>query len=128
MTSMPGNDDVVGMKELTTARTDARRSQRVLLCVPILARSYPEDESPLTEETTALVVNAHGALILLEMRVRPGQRLLVRNWHTAREQECTVVHVKENSSAKNEVGIAFASPRPDFWNIAFPPDNSPPLE
>jgi len=101
--------------------SDARRSQRVILRVPILVRAVVPDEPPLTEDTFTLVVNAHGARISLAMKVRPGQKIVIRNWGTAKEQDCRVIHVKDNPFGKNEVGIAFLRPNPYFWNLEFPP-------
>jgi hypothetical protein len=49
---------------------DTRRSQRVLLRVPV--RADIAGEPPLSAHTTTLIVNAHGALILLAMKVRSG--------------------------------------------------------
>jgi hypothetical protein len=100
---------------------DKRRTQRVLLQIPILVRAQFEGDTPLTEETNTLVVNADGALISLAMRVKPSQRLVLRNWSTAKEQDCRVVHVREKPIGKNEVGIAFPSPMPKFWGLTFPP-------
>jgi hypothetical protein len=100
---------------------DSRRSQRVLLRIPILVRAQFEGDMPLTEDTHTIEVNAHGALLSLAMRVRPGQRLNLKNWVTAIEQECRVVHVREKSVGKNDVGVAFPHPNPKFWNVAFPP-------
>jgi len=100
---------------------DARRSQRVLLQIPIQVRGQFEGQPPLTEDTSTLVVNAHGALIALAMKVRPGQKLVLRNWATAKERECRVVHIIEKPGSKNDVGIAFPYPMPKFWNMDFPP-------
>jgi hypothetical protein len=103
---------------------DKRRSQRVRLSVPILVRAVQEgSEPPVTEDTTTLEVNAHGALISLAMKLRPGQRLILRNWNTGREQECRVVHVKDNPYGKNEVGISFPFADGHFWNLDFPPED-----
>jgi hypothetical protein len=93
----------------------------VLLRVPIQVRAEVKGEPALTEETTTIVVNAHGALILLAMRVRPGQKLTLRNWAMGEDQDCTVIHVRENQDPKKEVGIAFPFPKPEFWGIEFPP-------
>src|SRR6266851_6270395 len=99
---MPGTSSEPPLK-----RADARRSQRVLLRIPIQVKGFPEDGIPITEDTATVEVNAHGALIALAMRVRPGQKLVLRNWATAKEQECRVVHVREKPIGKNEIGIAF---------------------
>jgi len=108
-------------------RTDARRSLRVILRIPILVRAEIHGEPPLKEDTSTLVVNAHGALISLAMKVRPGQKLVLRNWGTAKEQDCRVVHVKDNPFGKNEVGIEFPFPNPHFWSLDFPPPDWKPF-
>ena len=120
---MPGTQG-----ENSAKRAEARRSQRVLLRIPIQVKGFPEDGISIAEETTTVEVNAHGALIVLAMRVRPGQKLVLRNWATAKDQECRVVHVKEIPSSKNEIGIAFSIPTPKFWNIEFPPEDWKPFE
>src|SRR6267378_754979 len=95
---------------------EARRTQRVLLQV----RAQFAGDAPINEETTTLQINAHGGLIALAMRVQPGQKLVLRNWATAKEQECRVVHVREKPIGKNEVGIAFPSPCPNSGTLNFP--------
>jgi hypothetical protein len=120
---MPGTSSDPPLK-----RADARRSQRVLLRIPIQVKGFPEDGIPITEDTTTVEVNAHGALVALAMRVRPGQKLVLRNWGTAKDQDCRVVRIKEIHDAKNEVGIAFSFPNPKFWNIQFPPEDWKPFE
>jgi hypothetical protein len=100
---------------------DARRTQRILLQVPVLVRAQFEGDDPIVEETTTVEVNAHGGLISLAMRVHPGQKLALKNWATAKEQECRVVHVREKPFGKNEVGVAFPFAMPKFWNVDFPP-------
>jgi hypothetical protein len=101
--------------------SDKRRTQGILLRISILLRAQFEDGLPITEDTTTLEVNAHGGLITLAMKVRPAQKLVLRNWGTAKEQECRVVHVREIPGAKSEVGIAFPFAMPKFWNVQFPP-------
>jgi len=107
--------------QFSASQADARRSQRVILRIPILVRAAIPGEPPLTEDTFTFVVNAHGALISLAMKVRPGQKIVIRNWGTAKEQDCRVIHVKDNPFGKNEVGIAFLVPNAHFWNLDFPP-------
>lgn len=106
---------------------DGRRTQRVLLQIPILVRAQFAGDAPITEETTTLEVNAHGGLIALAMKVRPGQKLILKNWTTAHEQECRVVHMREKPIGKNEVGVAFPFAIPKFWNVDFPPPDWTPF-
>ena len=106
---------------------DKRRSQRILLRIQIMVSAQFEDGLPIKEDTKTLEVNAHGALIALAMKVRPGQKLTVRNWGTAKEQEFRVVHVRESLGGKSEVGITFPHAMPKFWNVDFPPPDWTPF-
>ena len=85
------------------------------------------DGIPITEESSTVEINAHGAMILLAMKVHAGQKISIRNWATAKEQECRVVHVREALGGKSEVGIAFPHPMPRFWNVDFPPPDWTPF-
>jgi hypothetical protein len=104
-----------------------RRSERVLLRVPVLVRVQVENDGSLSEESHTLVVNAHGALIALAVKVQPGQGLVLKNRVSGEQQECSVVHVGEEQADKAEVGIAFAHPAPHFWHIDFPPGDWKPF-
>ncbi len=100
---------------------DNRRTQRILLRIPIQVRAQFDGDAPISEDTTTLIVNAHGASIALAMKIRPGQKIILRNWATAKEHECRVVHILEKPGGKNEIGISFPYPMPEFWNVGFPP-------
>src|SRR5260370_34876541 len=105
----------------------AGRSQRVLLQVPVQVRTQFAGDAPINEEAPGLQINAHGGLIALAMKVQAGQKLVLRNWATAKEQECRVVDVREKPIGKNEVGIAFPFAMPKFWNVEFPPTDWTPF-
>lgn len=113
---MPGGSQIEKVRP-----ADSRRSQRILLQIPILVRAQFEDGLPIKEDTTTIEVNAHGGLIALAMKVRAGQKLVLRNWATAEEQECRVVHVREIPDGKTQVGVAFPYAMPRFWHVQFPP-------
>jgi len=100
-----------------------RRSQRVLLRLPIQVRWTPPGETAIAEETTTLVVNAHGALIVLGMKVKAGARIFVSNSALAQDKECRVVRVSGRVENKNEVGVEFLRPDAKFWGLEFPPDD-----
>jgi len=74
---MPGTSSEPPLK-----RADARRSQRVLLRIPIQVKGLPEDGIPITEDTTTVEVNAHGARVLRVL----GQAYVRRgDWRSGRE-------------------------------------------
>jgi len=100
-----------------------RRSQRVLMQVPVLVRGTDVQSRGFEEETETLSISAHGALIMLGAKVAPGTKVIVKHQSTQEEQESEVVFVGTTRSGKAEVGLEFASPRPTFWRVAFPPED-----
>src|ERR1700686_2295419 len=61
--------------------SNRRRSQRVILTLAVTVRnegSSPKETS-FVEETHTLIVNLHGALILLAAKVGKGQKLRLSN-------------------------------------------------
>jgi hypothetical protein len=94
------------------------------LNLPVVIRHQSEgDEHPCVETCHTLVVNAHGALIVLTMKVRLTQQLVLENLISGKEQPCRVVHVAERQSNMSEIGVEFLEPAPHFWNIDFPSDD-----
>jgi len=103
--------------------SDRRRSQRVYLRIPIAVIAHGADRKMTREQTHTVVVNAHGALIHLELKVTEGQTLILQNPETSEEQTCRVVRTKSGTDGKTEVAIEFLKPAPKFWRVAFPPED-----
>ncbi len=105
--------------------SNRRRSQRVILTMAVTVRnegSSPKETS-FVEETHTLIVNLHGALILLAAKVAKGQKLRLSNRATKEEQLCRVASISPGSEGKAQVGVEFLKPSPDFWRITFPPED-----
>jgi hypothetical protein len=100
-----------------------RRSQRVLIAVPISVVFSRPSQKPVTEKTYTLVVNAHGALLLLSMKLSAGDSITLTNPQTDEQQPARVVYLGPQQSDKQEIGIEFVKPSPLFWRIAFPPSD-----
>jgi hypothetical protein len=96
---------------------DRRRAQRIERQVPVFVYGYGRRKEPFHEETTSLVVNAHGGLLPLSNRVRLGQELLLTNPATQSEQPCRVVFLASKRSKQNKVGVAFTGEAPTFWSV-----------
>jgi hypothetical protein len=115
------------MSTSATIRTNknmkARRSQRVFLGMDVIVAGERLAGTKFAEHTTTVVVNAHGALVLLKEMVREQQLLRIRNEKTGEEQPCRVVDVGESREGRMEVGIEFIEPSPRFWRISFPPED-----
>lgn len=100
-----------------------RRSQRLLLKIPVVVLVPSPKKESLREETNTLAVNAHGALLILGAKVELGTRLIVQNPRSREEQPCKVVYLGPTVGGKTQVGVEFEQPAPHFWNISFPPED-----
>jgi len=104
--------------------SNRRRSQRVIVSVPVTVSSEPgSKDAVFKEETQTLVVNAHGAMVALAAKVVKGQTLRLKNRATQEDVTCKVVYLGPAAGGKIQVGIDFTSKTPDFWRIAFPPED-----
>jgi hypothetical protein len=98
-----------------------RRSQRILLTVPVLVSGKHANGGPFSDRTHTVVVNAHGALIQLRERVFEGEKLRLKNLTTNEEINCVAIDVNPGNSTIPEVGVEFSEPYPRFWHVSFPP-------
>jgi PilZ domain len=98
-----------------------RRSQRVMLKVSVIVLVHGTDNKVVSEVTRTVTVNAHGAKILLGLKVSIGEVLMLRNSGTGEEVSCRVVYISPHQAEKKEVGLDFITPSPGFWRISFPP-------
>ena len=100
-----------------------RRSQRVLMQVPVRIRGKNGQGVDFEEFTETLAINAHGALVLLTARLTSGAVIHMKHNKTEEEQECHVAFLGPVRSGKAEIGLEFTTPRPTFWRVAFPPED-----
>ena len=98
-----------------------RRSQRIELTVSVVVHRPPKQGQQFSERSQKLVVNAHGALMVLAEKVMPRQRLLMQNIDIGEQKECRVVYVEKGLMGPTKVAVEFARPAPSFWRIAYPP-------
>ena len=100
-----------------------RRTQRILARIPLCVSGKINDEIPFEEESFTTAVNADGGLLLLRKPVRKGQRLSLLQTKTGQQEFCTVAHVEPIDGVFASVRVQFLEPHPEFWHIAFPPDD-----
>ncbi len=100
-----------------------RRSQRVLMQVGVRVRGKDAQGNDFEEGTETLAINAHGALILLKARVISGGLVHMKHNKTGEEQECHVAFLGPVRSGRAEIGVEFTTPSPNFWRVAFPPED-----
>ena len=100
-----------------------RRSQRVLMQVGIRVRGKDAQGQDFEEGTETLAINAHGGLVLLNARVVSGSVVHMKHNKTGEEQECHVAFLGPVRSGRAEIGLEFTTPSPNFWRVAFPPED-----
>lgn len=99
--------------------TTSRRSLRVFHKVKLQAQGRSHDGRKFREICETLVVNAHGALLMMRHEVNNSEILVLVNPLTQEEQECRIVFLGENGERGQRVGVEFLTPAPHFWGIDF---------
>jgi PilZ domain len=108
-------------RETSWLAANRRRSQRVLMTVPVRVAGQAGAGQYFEEETQTVAISAHGALILVSAQVHRGQRLTLSNLQTKAALECVVAHIEKSQGSPPQVGVEFLLPNPIFWHVAFPP-------
>jgi hypothetical protein len=122
----------MGQQKITPEATDGanrRRSERVMLKIPVCLSITSSEGIVMEENTYTEVVNAHGGLLSLEMEISAGQHFLLTNSKMGITRECSVVRAQESPARRGRVvAFQFATPSPDFWPVVFPPKDWQALE
>ena len=100
-----------------------RRSQRVSLQVSVLLRAALMDGESVQVQAFTSAVNAHGGLLETPVKLAADQKILLINPYTRNDVGCRVVRVDGPSLNLYEVAFEFERPNPQFWPIAFPPED-----
>ena len=98
-----------------------RRSQRVLLQVPVHIRARMPDGNLVQTQAFTQVVNAHGGLLEAPFRMTVGQEITLVNPHSRKEVGCRVVRVEGPLDGCFATAFEFNERSPHFWPISFPP-------
>ncbi len=107
----------------STEERSRRRSERVVLRVPLeLSTTMPHGKR-INIDAHTLVVNAHGGLLDVEIEMVHGQRIGLSNLKTAVVASGRVLRVEASEQGRFSVAFEFESPAPHFWPISFPPSD-----
>ena len=82
----------------------------------------------VSEVTHTIIVNSHGALILMATDVAVNQIVRIENSNTKEELLCRVTSMGQKFMGKTQVGIEFIYPAPEFWGKGAPPEGSKTVE
>jgi hypothetical protein len=107
-----------------SAHSAQRRSERVLVDLPLIVRGVsPADNQAFEEETFTLTVSAHGALMMLASKVALGQTLCLLNPISREKRAARISFIGRDHAGMSQVGVEFPFPAPEFWAIDSPPRN-----
>ena len=100
-----------------------RRSERVVLRIPVTLSTTMQGGKRIRIEAMTLVVNAHGGLLDVGMQMFSGQKMLLGNAKTEKIEVCEVLRVEGSEEGRFSVAFKFDIPAPHFWPISFPPED-----
>lgn len=98
---------------------ERRRTVRMTLQIPVKVRCQMPEGEAIDLKAFTQFVSAHGALIVMDVPLLPGQTVRLFNETTAESVECFVTSVREKQD-RRFIGVSFAAPRTDFWHVVFP--------
>jgi hypothetical protein len=98
-----------------------RRSERVVLRIPLQLSAKMPGGKRVCIEAHTLVVNAHGGLLDVGLELLAKQQVLLSNTRTEKVATAKVVRVKGSEDGRFSVGFEFEFPAPSFWPVSFPP-------
>jgi len=108
-------------RETSWLANNRRRSQRVVMKLPVRLSAEAGPGLFEEEDTYTLMVSAHGALIASAAPLYRGQHVTLSNVQTKGSIECVVAHIDKAPGEQTKVGVEFLLPNPMFWHVAFPP-------
>jgi hypothetical protein len=109
--------------------TSARRSERVLLRIPIRVVGNDTHGNAFDETTYTLVVNRSGALIAVAHLLHPGAVIKITNIKS--QISCSFVVVMRaagSMSGTPEWGVKCLAPEMEIWGVHFPDRSEEPAE
>ena len=92
---------------------------RLPLQIPLTVSCRLHEGETMDLKASTYIVSAHGALLLMDTPLVPGQNVRVFNEMTAEWADGRVTSLREKHE-RRFVGITFSSPNIDFWHIVFP--------
>jgi len=96
---------------------DMRRSTRRRFETTIRVYGNNLKGTPFYEVARTINVSVHGALLVLNVPVAIGQKLLLFNEAIQRQQVCEVVDVRVRDTESLVVAVAFPTPHAEFWQV-----------
>jgi len=93
----------------------------VLLQIRIVVDTTIEGGQHVRLDAFTLVVNAHGGLAELGLKLPKGHKLLVTNPAMRTQELCHVVATEKSRDGQFAVAFEFDNPAPHFWPLQIRP-------
>lgn len=101
---------------------EKRRSDRVMLTVPLLIHGTDAKGHALKEDARTVTLNRHGARIQTSLKLQPRQIIRLVNLLGRREADFRVVGLVSPITDKGgDWGVEYLDPKENIWGIRFPP-------
>lgn len=102
---------------------DRRRSQRVLIRLPVRLNGTTRKGQPVSARGEAVVISSNGALLKMDSDFRPGSEVEVENSATQQIARYRVVWASDQpTDGRWEVGLESSGSGPNIWGVEFPAD------
>jgi hypothetical protein len=102
-----------------TRYPERRRTVRITLQIPLKVRCQMPEGEAIDLKACTQFVSAHGALIVMDAPLIPGQMVEIFNEMTSESVDCVVTSIREKQD-RRFIGVGFATPKHDFWHVVFP--------
>jgi len=99
---------------------ERRRSQRVMICIPVTLEIMASGKKVTIRATTASV-NDHGAMLVCAKNLPVDALFELINDRTQQRQICRVTRAPVDNQGGYLLPAEFSEPSPGFWHISFPP-------
>ncbi len=84
----------------------------------MVVRFQDSNKRFISETTHTVIVNEHGALILLAASVEVDQIIRLENSNSEEELLCRVASLGPSFMGKTQIAVEFIMPTPGFWSAA----------
>jgi hypothetical protein len=98
----------------TMEERNRRRSERVVLRVPLQLSARMPDEKRISIAVYSLVVNAHGGLLDVGTDMLRGQQVILSNPRNEQVASGKVVRAEASGEGRFEIAFEFEFPAPSF--------------
>jgi hypothetical protein len=116
----PGKADTLapGLDGVAATGHNRRRSTRREFDALIRVYGNNLSGNSFYEDARTINVSVHGALLVLNVPVSKGQKLLLFNEGTQRQQVCQIVDIRIRDTESHDVAVAFPVPHAEFWHTS----------